>query len=157
MQYLCGSELQSAQSVGHRAGVGTKRVLCPGSRRYAAHRNGSHSEHTSQNCKLTCYTDANAVIFYCVDYLFISGLKNITTFKFDILFSQSAHMAVLEAMMVLQVREIISNERVMNTVQRYGPNVHPRKSKVELKIIRPTLSFFEDKISSSVANYFLPL
>ncbi|CAL8144364.1 unnamed protein product [Orchesella dallaii] len=39
----------------------------------------------------------------------------------------AAHMVVIEAMMVLQVREIISNERVVNTVQRYGPNVHPRE------------------------------
>ena len=36
-------------------------------------------------------------------------------------------MAVIEAMMVLQVKEIISNDRIVNTVQRYGPDVHPRK------------------------------
>lgn len=44
-------------------------------------------------------------------------------------------MSVIEAMMVLQVREIISNERVMHTVQRYGPNVHPRKLQISLPVV----------------------
>ncbi|XP_035706191.1 patronin isoform X5 [Folsomia candida] len=38
----------------------------------------------------------------------------------------SAHMIIIEAMMVLQVKEIISNDRIVNTVQRYGPAVHPQ-------------------------------
>ena len=37
-------------------------------------------------------------------------------------------MAVIEAMMVLQVKEIVNNERIVGTVQRFGPTVHPRKS-----------------------------
>jgi len=36
-------------------------------------------------------------------------------------------MVVIEAMMVLQVKEIISSDRIVSTVQRYGPTVHPRK------------------------------
>ena len=36
-------------------------------------------------------------------------------------------MAVVESMMVLYVKEIISNERIVGVVQRFGPNLHPRK------------------------------
>ncbi|CAG7719003.1 unnamed protein product [Allacma fusca] len=39
----------------------------------------------------------------------------------------SPHMAVIEAMMALQVKEIISNDRIVGTVQRFGPTVHPRE------------------------------
>ena len=133
-------ELPQPQPLGYRSGPGKERDRGARACRLRSHRNHAHTDQPYQNGK---------TIFL---YLCRQSYFNKPSPPF-----QSAHMAVIEAMMQLFAKETVNRERVVQIVQRFGvltSDVATPSSPEEALLLwlNSSLEFLKVRASSELAS-----